>query len=119
MGYLLYSQFFSGSSCQVSGRHIRQESSEQPPQPLIEEALGACRNVQVKSIAVKLGNPAGSNDNTLGIPVLNNVQSQDHRVNKRRRQPVILWRGKGEQVDILLLLTLLGCRVRADDRSAG
>lgn len=51
--------------------------------------------------------------------MLDDVQGQDHRVNERRRQPVVLWRGKGEQIDILLLLAWLGCRVRADDGSAG
>lgn len=70
-------------------QNIRQQASEQAPQPVLEEPLGLPDNIQIKSIAVELGNPTSCNYNALGVAVLDNVQREQQSINKSGCQPVV------------------------------
>ena len=119
MGYLehevsAYSRSHSAMQYRVLD-NIRQESSEQTPQPFVQEPLGAGCEVQVETIAIELRDTAGRHNDTLRVAVLNNVQCQDEGIDKCWRQPVILGRRKSQDVDVFLRFALFGSWIGAHD----
>lgn len=119
MGYLehevsAYSRSYSAMNYGVPD-NIRQESSEQTPQPFVQESFCAGCEVQVETIAIELWDTAGRHHDTFRVAVLNNVQCQDKGIDKGWCQSVILGRRESQDVDIFLLLALFGSWIGAHD----
>lgn len=70
-------------------KNIRQKSSEQAPQPVLEEPFGFPDKIQIKPIAIEFDNSTGSHYDTLGVTVFNNVQREQESINKNGCQSVV------------------------------